>query len=86
MVLSTILPSLLRAELITFTDRTCFGCWPNALAVAGFIAAVLAVAFLMTAAQNRRPGPDDSRPRLCRACALSHPPFAHYCRRCGRRL
>ena len=24
--------------------------------------------------------------RLCRACALSHPPFAHYCRRCGRRL
>jgi hypothetical protein len=25
-------------------------------------------------------------PRLCRACGASHPPFARFCRRCGREL
>ena len=58
---------------------------PQAVGIATFIAAVLAIAFLMTASQNRRAEPED-RPRLCRSCALSHPPFANYCRRCGRRL
>jgi hypothetical protein len=24
--------------------------------------------------------------RQCHACQLNHPPFANYCRQCGRRL
>ena len=26
------------------------------------------------------------RPRFCRACMADHPPFANYCRHCGRQL
>ena len=58
---------------------------PDLLVIVGLVAAVLAIAFAMNAGQNRRPERDE-RPRLCRSCALSHPPFANYCRRCGRRL
>ena len=25
-------------------------------------------------------------PRSCRACMADHPPFANYCRHCGRQL
>jgi ribosomal protein L40E len=83
---------LLAVETLTLTPDKCVTCSPDGLIVAGFIAAVLSIAFLMTAAQNRRSARDDvaaaadTRPRLCRSCNLSHPPFAHYCRRCGRRL
>ena len=49
------------------------------------IVAVVVVALLVTASQNRR-HTADTQPRLCRACGLSHPPFAAYCRRCGGKL
>lgn len=57
-----------------------------AVLVAGLVVALLlAAALVLTAAQNRR-READARPRVCRSCDLSHPPFAGYCRRCGRKL
>jgi ribosomal protein L40E len=55
------------------------------LIVVLFIAGVVAAALVLTAMQNRR-HVARTEPRLCRTCALSHPPFALYCRRCGRKL
>ena len=43
---------LLAVETVTLTPDKCVTCSPDGLIVAGFIAAVLAVAFLMTAAQT----------------------------------
>jgi hypothetical protein len=77
------IPTILAEARMLFTEVVSPS--PDVLLIVGFIAIVLAVAFLMTASQNRRSEPED-RPRLCRSCALSHPPFANYCRRCGRRL
>jgi len=58
---------------------------PMVFAILLFMMAVVLVALLVTARQNRR-HEAQTRPRLCRSCALSHPPFANYCRRCGRML
>lgn len=50
-----------------------------------FFIVVIVIALAVTAAENRR-YQSKTQPRICRSCALSHPPFASYCRRCGRRL
>lgn len=52
----------------------------------GVVAAVLVVVLLiLTAAQHRRHA-SATEQRLCRSCGLPHPPFARFCRRCGRAL
>jgi len=57
----------------------------SVFAILLFMMAVVLVALVVTAKQNRR-HEAQTRPRLCRSCALSHPPFANYCCRCGRML
>jgi ribosomal protein L40E len=49
------------------------------------IIVIVLIALAVTARQNRRFA-EQTRMRLCRRCALSHPPFAGYCRRCGTKL
>ena len=49
------------------------------------IIVIVLIALAVTARQNRRYA-EQTRMRLCRRCALSHPPFAGYCRRCGTKL
>jgi hypothetical protein len=51
----------------------------------GIAAAVLVVLLIVTAARHRRHA-GATEQRLCRACAQPHPPFARFCRRCGRAL
>lgn len=49
---------------------------------------ILLLAFLavvVTALQHRRHSALTNQ-RLCRGCGQSHPPFAFFCRRCGRKL
>jgi ribosomal protein L40E len=47
--------------------------------------AIVLLLLIITAAQHRRhAGATDQR--LCGACGTSHPPFARFCRRCGRAL
>ena len=55
------------------------------LLAAMLFTAIAVVAFVLTAAQSRR-HVRETRARLCRTCAQSHPPFAQYCRRCGTKL
>ena len=38
------------------------------------------------AGSARRPAEHAYHPRSCRACMADHPPFANYCRHCGRQL
>jgi predicted amidophosphoribosyltransferase len=40
---------------------------------------------IISAAVGKRPGVRGEQ-RLCRACGVSHPRFARFCRRCGRPL
>jgi ribosomal protein L40E len=48
---------------------------------------IFAVVFvLVTTAQQHRRHSWRTQQRLCRACGTSHPPFARFCRRCGREL
>jgi ribosomal protein L40E len=49
------------------------------------IIVIVLIALAVTARQNRRYA-EQTRMRLCRRCALSHPSFAGYCRRCGTKL
>ena len=55
------------------------------LLVFGAVALVVTVLLIITAAQHRRHAGATER-RLCRSCGLPHPPFARFCRRCGRAL
>ena len=47
-----------------------------------------AIRGLFRVTSGRQPGGGGGRPAdpFCRACHIDHPPFASYCRRCGRRL
>ena len=47
--------------------------------------AIVLLLLLLTAAQNRRRA-EQTDPRQCRSCGTSHPPFARFCRRCGRAI
>lgn len=49
------------------------------------IIVIILIALAVTARQNRRYA-EQTRMRLCGRCALSHPTFAGYCRRCGMKL
>ena len=49
------------------------------------LVAALVFALAATARLNRRHAALTDR-RTCRSCGTSHPPFAAYCRRCGRQL
>jgi hypothetical protein len=54
-----------------------------------FALAAIAVFFVVQGARAgspRRQFEAPMRPRGCRACLLEHPPFASYCRHCGRHL
>ncbi len=46
---------------------------------------VVVLMLVMTASQNRR-HTFRTDLRLCRGCGASHPPFAQFCSRCGRKL
>ncbi len=50
-----------------------------------FAAVVLLILLMKTASMNRRHTSSTDQ-RLCRGCGASHPAFAAFCRRCGRRL
>jgi hypothetical protein len=52
----------------------------------GVVAAVLVVALLILTALQHRRHAGSTEQRMCRSCALPHPPFARFCRRCGRAL
>ena len=54
-------------------------------AIALFLGVVLIVLVVRTASMHRRHSLETDQ-RLCRGCGTSHPRFAHFCRRCGRRL
>lgn len=49
------------------------------------IIVLILAALARTATQSRR-YTSLTAPRLCRRCALPHPPFAHFCRTCGQKL
>ena len=49
------------------------------------IVGVVAAALLLTAAHNRRQTAR-TEPRTCQSCMQSHPPFAQFCTRCGKKL
>ena len=53
--------------------------------VFGAVAVVVTILLIITAAQHRRHAGATER-RLCRSCSLPHPPFARFCRRCGRAI
>lgn len=46
---------------------------------------VIVILLIVTAGQNRRYNARTNQ-RICRGCANANPPFAHFCRRCGRSL
>jgi hypothetical protein len=46
--------------------------------------AVLVVALVLVFSTGRRAAPFAGR--TCRDCGAGHPPFARFCRRCGKRL
>jgi ribosomal protein L40E len=52
------------------------------IVIAGF---VLLILLMRTATMSRRHTMQTDQ-RLCRGCGTSHPPFAEFCRRCGRKL
>ncbi len=47
--------------------------------------ALIVVALLVTARQHRQHARETAT-RLCRGCGASHPPYAQFCRHCGRRI
>jgi hypothetical protein len=53
-----------------------------------FLIVVIAIAFGVVAVTLRRfrRHAASTDARLCRACGLTHPPFAQFCRRCGAKL
>jgi ribosomal protein L40E len=46
---------------------------------------IVLVLLLITASQHRRHAAETD-PRMCRACGTVHPPFARFCRRCGKAI
>ena len=50
-----------------------------------FVAAVLLFLLIATASQHRRYS-SQTQNKLCRGCGASHPGYAAFCRRCGRKL
>ena len=50
-----------------------------------FVAAVLLFLLIATASQHRRYS-SQTQNKLCRGCGASHPGYAVFCRRCGRKL
>jgi ribosomal protein L40E len=56
---------------------------PNFLVTLVIIFVVIAI--VRTARMHRRHS-WMTQPRLCRGCGTSHPPYARFCRRCGREL
>jgi hypothetical protein len=50
-----------------------------------FVAGVLLLLLVATAAQHRRYS-SQTQTKLCPGCGQSHPGFAQFCRRCGRKL
>ena len=49
------------------------------------IVAIVLVLLLITAMQHRHHA-EQTGQRLCRSCGTAHPPFAKFCRRCGRAI
>ena len=49
------------------------------------IVVIVLVLLVITATQHRRHAGETDQ-RLCRSCGTSHPPFARFCRRCGRAM
>jgi ribosomal protein L40E len=49
------------------------------------VAGVVVLLLVKTAKQHRRHSAETDQ-RLCRACGAAHPPFAAFCRRCGKKL
>jgi len=49
------------------------------------IGAVVLIMLIRTASIHRQHSLDTDQ-RLCRGCGTSHPAYAQFCRRCGRRL
>jgi hypothetical protein len=47
--------------------------------------AIVLLLLLITAVQHRRQI-DETVQRPCRSCGTAHPPFARFCRRCGRAI
>ena len=50
-----------------------------------FVVLVVTVLLVVTASQHRRHA-SETNPRVCRGCGTPHPPFARFCRRCGRAI
>ena len=53
-----------------------------------WVVTVIVIIFILlvaTAGQNRRHITRTSQ-RICRGCAVPNPPYAHFCRRCGKSL
>jgi len=46
----------------------------------------LVVILLIVTAQQHRRHSSATELRLCSSCGASHPPFAEFCRRCGKKL
>ena len=68
------------------SDVEAWALFPVLLFVGCVLAAGLLVSGLLATAARGSRQAEAAAPRTCRPCALSHPPFAHYCRRCGRKL
>jgi predicted amidophosphoribosyltransferase len=49
-------------------------------------AVVVMLLLLWTTAWQHRRHASQTEPRLCPSCGTSHPPFARFCRQCGRQL
>jgi len=47
--------------------------------------ALVVILLIVTAQQHRRHS-SATELRLCASCGASHPPFAEFCRRCGKKL
>ena len=46
----------------------------------------IVVAVVIKTAKTNRGYMRETQQRLCRGCGVSHPGFADFCRRCGRKL
>ena len=58
--------------------------YPLAVAAVAVVVVLLVVATAAAAQRRRQAAGTDAR--LCRACGMPHPPFARFCRRCGRAI
>jgi len=51
-----------------------------------FVIGAIVLVLLWTTAKQHRRHSEQTDQRLCRSCGAAHPPFAEYCRRCGKKL